>query len=157
MSLSSIEKSRAAIAAYNQRLVFHEPDWSCVECGEVYHDECPDDTQRSPECEDTCLKCAEDVWPKDPIQEKFEAFHAENPGVYAELVKLALRVRGAGRARYGIATLFEVMRYRRDIQTSGDVFKLNNNFRALYARKIMEENPELDGLFATRTRTSQSR
>ena len=94
---------------------------------------------------------------KDPIEEKFEAFHAENPEVYAELVRLARRVRGAGRTRYGIATLFEVMRYRRDIQTSGDVFKLNNNFRALYARKIMEENPELNGLFATRTRTSQSR
>jgi len=92
---------------------------------------------------------------RDPIEEKFRVFHKENPDVYDELVRLARRVRGAGRSRYGIATLFEVMRYRRDIKTTGDVFKLNNNFRALYARKLMSENPELRGLFSTRRRRGE--
>jgi hypothetical protein len=34
-------------------------------------------------------------------------------------------------------------------------YKLNNNYRALYARKIMEQEPDLDGLFEIRERTTE--
>jgi hypothetical protein len=36
------------------------------------------------------------------------------------------------------------------LSTRGDEFKLNNDYRAPYARLIMRREPDLDGLFETR-------
>lgn len=58
----------------------------------------------------------------------------------------------AGEARLSINMLFEVMRYHRKLQTAGDDYLLNNDYRALYARMLMEREPELAGLFETRRR-----
>ena len=89
---------------------------------------------------------------EDKILLAFKKFHTENPHVLPELVSMAKTLMSRGHKRYGIAGLFEVLRYRHSISTSGDTFKLNNNFRAIYSRVIMEKNPELDGFFETRER-----
>ncbi len=34
-------------------------------------------------------------------------------------------------------------------------FRLNNDYRALYARQLMDNEPELDGFFETRTLRSE--
>ena len=87
------------------------------------------------------------------IEERFEEFHRENPHIFDELLFMALRLRHRGRKRYGIATLFEVLRYKRDIESTGSSgFKLNNDFRALYARRLMDSEPKLRGFFETRRR-----
>jgi len=85
------------------------------------------------------------------IRDNFEAFHAANPRVYLELRRLALTLWERGHKQIGIAMLFEQMRwewYARTTDTSG--FKLNNNYRAYYARLLMEREPELAGFFTTR-------
>jgi hypothetical protein len=66
---------------------------------------------------------------------------------------MALAVLKAGKDRYGIAALYETLRYTA-LVTSGESYKLNNNFRALYARKLMAENAELAGFFWTRERSA---
>lgn len=86
---------------------------------------------------------------KATLQERFEAFHAENPQVYDGLVRLALEARAAGRAKYGIAALVEVLRWSR-MTTTGEDFKLNNDYRSRYARLIMENVPELADFFEVR-------
>lgn len=93
----------------------------------------------------------------DTIDEQFYAFHQEHPEVYYQLVRLAREWRSHGHRKLGIATLFEKLRWEWHIAglTDADGYKLNNNYRALYARLIMEREPDLDGLFETRTRTSQ--
>lgn len=83
------------------------------------------------------------------IEERFEEFHAANPGVYLELRRLSLRLVDAGQTRFGIATVYEALRYSQ-LQTYGDSFKLNNSYRALYARLLMEQEPRLAGVFETR-------
>ena len=88
----------------------------------------------------------------DTIEQRFSAFHAANPAVYRELRSMALGIKRRGATRYGIAGLFEVLRYRWSLQTSGDSFKLNNDFRALYARLLMDNEPELADFFETRER-----
>lgn len=88
----------------------------------------------------------------DTIAQRFEAFHAANPVVYRELRTMALNIKRQGTRRYGIAGLFEVLRYRYSLQTGGDSFKLNNDFRALYARLLMDSEPELVDFFETRER-----
>lgn len=88
------------------------------------------------------------------IQEAFEDFHAENPTVYAALVRLARQAKARGHLRIGIELLFAVLRWERMMGTadpSQDHFKLNDHYTSRYARLIMAREPDLDGLFATRT------
>lgn len=84
------------------------------------------------------------------IREQFEAFHAEHPEVYGELVKVSRQVRGR-RAHWSIGAAFEVVRYYRMIgPDEGEPFLLNNNYRSYYARLIMANEPDLEGFFALR-------
>lgn len=88
--------------------------------------------------------------PEATIREAFLRFHAENPHVYAELVKLAIRAHSRGVRKIGIGMLFEVLRWGHLMHTGGDDFKLNNNYRSYYARLILAHHPELDGIFELR-------
>ena len=80
----------------------------------------------------------------------FLDFHEANPHVYSEVVRLARQARSHGRKKLGIAMIFEVLRWNRMVSTEHGEFKLNNSYRAYYARKAMEENRDLDGIFETR-------
>ncbi len=86
------------------------------------------------------------------IESRFEAFHARHPDVYASLVTLAYQAH-VNRNRIGIGMLFEVLRWEWTIAglpDDAEEFKLNNNYRSRYARLIMAEHPDLDGLFELR-------
>lgn len=85
-----------------------------------------------------------------PLHIRFALFHAANPHVYDHLVRLARQGKRSGAARLGIGQLFEVLRWRYMLATRGDEFKLNNDYRAPYARLIMEREPDLDGVFELR-------
>ena len=91
------------------------------------------------------------------LEQQFEAFHAENPHVYSALRHLALDAARHGR-RLGIGMLFEVLRWQYAMTTTDEAseFKLNNNYRAFYARLLMEREPELQDYFETRTQTWQT-
>jgi hypothetical protein len=85
------------------------------------------------------------------IQDSFEEFHRANPNVYTLLVKFARQAKAAGMKKYGIASLFERLRWHISIELKSEqAFKLNNNFRSRYARLIMEHEPDLDGFFELR-------
>jgi hypothetical protein len=88
------------------------------------------------------------------IEERFQAFHDRNPQVYRALRDMALEMRRRGHRQYGIKALFEVLRFNHAMRTEGDIFKLNNNYTALYARLLMDNEPELDGFFELRRRTA---
>lgn len=90
----------------------------------------------------------------DAIAIRFEEFDQENPHVYEEIFEIASTAKTNGVDRLGIATIFEVMRYNVAIRTKGDRFKLNNNFRAMYVRKLVEEYPQFTNMFETRERPS---
>jgi hypothetical protein len=82
--------------------------------------------------------------------ERFEQFHRDNPHVYRVLVQLAREwVRRTGRRKVGIAALFERARWELSIQSS-ETPKLNNDYRAYYARLIMRDEPDLADLFELR-------
>lgn len=91
----------------------------------------------------------------DTIDAAFAAFHALNPHVYSELVALARQLRRRGHQRIGIGMLFEVLRYQRALETVGDDFKLNNNYRSRYARLIDEREADLRGAFEMRELRSE--
>lgn len=83
------------------------------------------------------------------IDEQFAEFHANNPNVYRAIRTLALDMKQRGRDHYGIKSLFEIVRWSH-VRTTGDSFKLNNNYTSRYARLLMEREPELAGFFETR-------
>jgi hypothetical protein len=80
----------------------------------------------------------------------FERYHRDNPQVYAALRRFALEAKAAGRARLGIAALFERLRWWSIVEAKGDAFKVNNTYRAHYARLLMRQEPDLAGFFETR-------
>lgn len=85
------------------------------------------------------------------IEKDFDEFHAANPQVYERLVELACEWRKRrGARKVGMKMLFEVLRWEVAMKTRGDDFKLNNNYTSYYARLIMDQEPDLRGLFETR-------
>ena len=83
--------------------------------------------------------------------DKFVEFHRENPHVYRVLVSLAREwVARSGNHKLGIKTLYERARWEIAMTTSDDDYKLNNTWTAFYARLIMQQEPDLAGLFDLR-------
>lgn len=84
------------------------------------------------------------------ILDQAKEFDQTHPFVYRELTRLARDWKNAGHGKLGIATLWERLRWEMHFDKGADGYKLNNNHKAYYARKIMLLNPDLDGLFDTR-------
>jgi len=91
------------------------------------------------------------------LERAFWRFHAENPDVLLALRDLARQAKHAGAHKYGIGALFEVLRWSRLMEKRlGEEFKLNNNYRAFYARLLMVEYPDLHDFFEIRDQPSES-
>lgn len=83
--------------------------------------------------------------------ERFEAFNQANPVVYEVIVRLAREwIASTGRRQMAIATLVERARWELAFTTSDPDYKINNDFRAYYARLIMIREPDLKDLFELR-------
>ena len=83
------------------------------------------------------------------IAERAERFHQRNPAVYRFAVDICRYMRRRRIEHYGIKAVWEVMRFKY-LETHGDIYKLNNNYTAWYARLIMTQEPDLVGFFQTR-------
>jgi hypothetical protein len=70
--------------------------------------------------------------------------------VYDALVTLARDYLRGGRTKVGMGMLFEVMRWQHGRRTIGDEFKLNNDYRSRYARRIMANERDLATAFEIR-------
>lgn len=84
------------------------------------------------------------------IRARFDNFHAKNPQVYSDLLKLTRQAVEAKRNRIGIKMLFEILRWNHLLSTTGEPYKLSNDFTAHYARMIMQNHPEFGEIFDLR-------
>lgn len=81
----------------------------------------------------------------------FKKYDEENPKVWEKFLELARKAKKKGFKRYSAKGIFELIRWYTGV-TGNDGFKLNNNFHADYARKIMKLYPdEFKGFFETRS------
>ena len=92
----------------------------------------------------------------DQILTAFENFHNKNPDVWRLFKKFALQAISTGREHYSSNAIFERIRWHVEIENRGDEVKLNNNFRAYYARLFHLAHLEYDGFFRNRKLTSES-
>jgi hypothetical protein len=77
------------------------------------------------------------------IEERFRLFDQANPHVYQVLEQMALDLAARGHQRIGVKMLWETLRYRYAMQTSGDEdYCLDNNYTSRFARKLAR-NPML--------------
>lgn len=83
---------------------------------------------------------------------KFLEFHRENPHVWSLFEKYSLEAIKAGREKLGIALIAERIRWYISVETTGEDFKINNNYKADYARMFMRAHPEYEGFFSLRQR-----
>lgn len=80
----------------------------------------------------------------------FIEFHNRNRHILRLYVRFARELQHAGHKRASIALITERIRWEHAVEVNyTDEFKINNNFRAHYAR-ILNKMPEFAGMFATR-------
>ena len=84
------------------------------------------------------------------LLKRFKEFHEKNAFVYQEFYKLSAKMKSNGRRKYSAWTIINKIRWDYDLKTKGDVFKINNDFIALYARLVIYNYPELSDFFSLR-------
>lgn len=82
------------------------------------------------------------------ITDQFRAFDAHNPHVYRALERMAARRLAAGATRVSLKDLFEDLRRQLPYGVAG----LNNNFTALYSRRLIDDHPHWARAFELRRR-----
>lgn len=85
------------------------------------------------------------------IEERFRAFHAANPHVLEEMLRLAREHLERGAKRIGCKALWEQLRESLRVRRVGE-HKLDNSLTALYARALLEAEPRLVGVIEVRRR-----
>lgn len=90
-----------------------------------------------------------DYAPHLTLAEQFQAFHEQNPHVADALETLAAQWL-ARHDHVGMKALYERLRWETGIRTEGDVWRLNNNHTAFYARLLIERRPEWAEAFRLR-------
>lgn len=84
----------------------------------------------------------------------FQQYDADNPHIWREFVKFSKEAKQKGFEHYSAKGIFEIIRWH-TAASGNDQFKLNNNYHADYARKMMIEYPEFEGFFRTREMRTQ--
>tara|TARA_R110002020_G_scaffold225802_3_gene435991 strand:+ start:1029 stop:1298 length:270 start_codon:yes stop_codon:yes gene_type:complete len=84
----------------------------------------------------------------------FKTYDKQNPQIWNEFKKYAFEAKQKGFLRYSAYSIFEIIRWHTKVNGKGK-FKINNNFRPDYARKMMQEYPQFKGFFRTKELTSK--
>jgi hypothetical protein len=85
------------------------------------------------------------------LQERYNEWLRENPRIIDLFLKYARDVKASGLNHYGIGAITERVRWHLRVETKGDDFKINNNWRSRLARELVRRDPSLSGMFEFRT------
>lgn len=84
------------------------------------------------------------------IVRKFSKYHVENPRVFELFKKYSYQLKNSGVKHYGVGAIMERIRWHIAVETTGDEFKINNNYRSCYARLLITKDPWFETFFKTR-------
>lgn len=84
------------------------------------------------------------------IEREFQEFDRKNPHVWAAVLRFAEEARASGRKRFGIKMIYERIRWFMNFETTDKPLKLNNNYTAHYARKLIAHDPVYSEMLMTR-------
>jgi len=83
------------------------------------------------------------------LEAEWQDYHADHPEVYRLICRYAETAIQAGRKRYALATIWELIRWHYQIEQGMEEFALPNNHRAYYARLWLIQHPEHPRFFQT--------
>jgi len=83
-------------------------------------------------------------------KEQFKKYNDDNPKVYDLFCKFTNKVINRGFRNFSAESIINQIRWFTSIETTGDVFKINNDLKPYYARQFMKDNPQHQGFFRTR-------
>ena len=86
----------------------------------------------------------------DDLKDKWWAWHKENPEFYDLFKRFTFQAIGKGHRRLSAWLIVNRIRWETMIVTTGNEYKISNDFIALYARLFMHEYPDYKGLFRTK-------
>ncbi len=81
---------------------------------------------------------------------RFCSYHEANPQVYVEFRRITFETMAKGFKNYSANGIFELIRWHTGVTANGDCFKVNNDYRAFYARLFEQDFPQHKGFFRTR-------
>lgn len=86
------------------------------------------------------------------VYDRFKKYHDVNPKVWKLFVQFARQMKQSGRSTYSAEIIINQIRWHHDIESKGkDVFKINNDFKPMYARMLVHKYPkEFEGFFKFR-------
>jgi len=84
-----------------------------------------------------------------------ETFHTAHPEVYKRFTRYTFELIDAGHRHGSASAVFERIRWQTLVGGTAPELKLNNNYRAFYARWFHEGSPLYAGFFRNRVQTSQ--
>lgn len=76
-------------------------------------------------------------------------YDIQNPHIYEAFKEMTFKTIQRGFKNYSANGVFEVLRWHTGV-SGNDEYKLNNDYRAFYARKFAKEFPEHKDFFRTR-------
>lgn len=84
----------------------------------------------------------------DPrLVNKWKGWCEKNPHVYEEFKNSVLMLHRLGVKRYSAWAIINKIRWDHTIRTRGEPFKIGNDYIALFARRVVQEFPELKDFF----------
>lgn len=83
----------------------------------------------------------------------FKKYDSENPVIWQLFQRFTREAKAKGFKTYSSNGIFEIMRWH-TAANGNDNFKVNNNFRPDYARKMMRAYPEFKGFLRVRKLTA---
>jgi len=98
---------------------------------------------------------------RNHLERKFEVYDAENPHIWPLFVRFTFETIERGYQHYSVNGIFERIRWHTSVEAkpapgdppnpdSGGSLKINDHYRAYYARKFNDTFPRYDGYFRTR-------
>jgi len=87
---------------------------------------------------------------KNGLKERWWAWHKENPEFYELFKKFTFQAIHKGHHNLSAWLVANRIRWETMIVTTGDEYKINNDFLALYSRLFMHDYPDYAGFFRTK-------
>jgi hypothetical protein len=87
---------------------------------------------------------------RDDLKHAWWKWHKQNPEFWELFEKYTYAVIDAGYEHYSVQSIVERIRWHDQIETKGDIFKINNNHCKYMAHYFHYLHTEHDGFFRTR-------
>ncbi len=85
------------------------------------------------------------------IDEAFRDFHKANPQIYSWFKKYFFHLERKGKKKISGKLIIERVRWEAFVKTTGEDFRINNNFTSRYVRLFIREFPQYSNYFELRT------